>query len=140
MTKTRRLYRERYDYKIAGIFGGLAQYFQIDSSFLRLMGVVLFFLSAGLLIIAYLIAWAIIPLGPRSYVEANYKRLYRSPTNRKIAGICGGLGAYFNIDPNIIRLIMVVLLFITGFIPVLIAYIIGCLIIQEAPPRHRRRH
>ncbi|MFR8289345.1 MAG: PspC domain-containing protein, partial [Coprococcus comes] len=28
------------------------------------------------------------------------KRLYRSVTNRKICGVCGGLGEYFNIDPT----------------------------------------
>ena len=32
------------------------------------------------------------------------KRLYRSVTNRKICGVCGGLGEYFNIDPTLIRL------------------------------------
>ena len=32
------------------------------------------------------------------------KRLYRSVTNRKICGVCGGLGEYFDIDPTLIRL------------------------------------
>ena len=32
------------------------------------------------------------------------KRLYRSVTDRKICGVCGGLGEYFNIDPTLIRL------------------------------------
>ena len=38
------------------------------------------------------------------------KRLYRSRTDRMIAGVCGGLAEYFNIDPVIIRIIAVVLL------------------------------
>lgn len=33
------------------------------------------------------------------------KKLYRSRTDRKIWGICGGLGKYFNIDPTIVRVI-----------------------------------
>mgnify|MGYP001046749413 CR=1 FL=1 len=33
------------------------------------------------------------------------KRLYKSATNRKICGVCGGLGEYFNIDPTLIRII-----------------------------------
>jgi phage shock protein PspC (stress-responsive transcriptional regulator) len=37
-------------------------------------------------------------------------KLYRSATNRKIAGVCGGLGEYFNIDPLIFRILFVVLL------------------------------
>ncbi|MDE7061412.1 MAG: PspC domain-containing protein [Lachnospiraceae bacterium] len=33
------------------------------------------------------------------------KKLYKSATNRKICGVCGGLGEYFNIDPTLIRII-----------------------------------
>lgn len=134
----KRLYRDRFDYKLAGVFGGLGQYLQVDATFLRLLGLFALFLTGGLLALPYLLLWAILPLGPRSYVEANYKRLYRSRTDRKIAGICGGLGEYFNFDPNLIRLVVVVLLFITGIIPVFIAYMIGCIIIKEAPTTRMR--
>jgi len=37
------------------------------------------------------------------------KRLYRSRSNRWIAGVCGGIGEYFNIDPIIIRILAVVI-------------------------------
>ena len=37
------------------------------------------------------------------------KKLYRSSTDKKIAGVCGGLGEYFNIDPTLVRLGAVVL-------------------------------
>ena len=37
------------------------------------------------------------------------KRLYRSIEDRKVAGVAGGLGAYFNIDPLLLRLIFVIL-------------------------------
>jgi phage shock protein C len=134
----KRLYRDRFDYKLAGIFGGLGQYFKVDATLLRLIGLLLLFLTGGILSLAYLLLWAILPLGPRSYVEAHYKRLYRSRKDRRIAGICGGLGEYFNFDPNLIRLIVVVLLFITGIIPVFIAYLIGCIIIQDAPSSRLR--
>lgn len=42
------------------------------------------------------------------------KRLYRSEKNRIIAGVCGGLGDYFGIDPTIIRLIFVALAMMGG--------------------------
>jgi len=46
-------------------------------------------------------------------------------------GLCGGLGEYFNIDPTIVRLITVLLIFLTG--PgVIVAYPIMALIIPEA--------
>lgn len=56
------------------------------------------------------------------------KRLVRSSSNKMIAGICAGLGEYFEIDVTVVRLIMVVLgLFSAGSI--VIAYLIAILII-----------
>ena len=43
------------------------------------------------------------------------KRLYRSRSNRVIAGVAGGLGETFNIDPVIVRLVFVVLALMNGF-------------------------
>jgi phage shock protein PspC (stress-responsive transcriptional regulator) len=40
------------------------------------------------------------------------KKLYRSRTDRKIWGVCGGLAKYFNIDPTIVRIIAVASLFV----------------------------
>lgn len=37
------------------------------------------------------------------------RKLYRSKTDRKVAGVCGGLAQYFNIDPTLIRVLFVVL-------------------------------
>lgn len=59
------------------------------------------------------------------------KRLYRSKTEKKIAGVCAGLGEYFNIDPVLIRLIMVLLIFAYGV--GILAYIVGWIIIPEKP-------
>jgi phage shock protein C len=42
------------------------------------------------------------------------KRLYRSESNRMLAGVCGGLGDYFKIDPTIVRLLFAVT-FLIGF-------------------------
>ena len=51
------------------------------------------------------------------------KRLKRSSYNRVLAGVCGGLGEYFNVDPTIIRVVWVLLAFMPGG-PGLIAYLI----------------
>lgn len=61
------------------------------------------------------------------------KRLYRSKKDKKIAGICGGLGAYLDADPTLIRLILILLCFITGIIPIGLTYLIGWAIIPENP-------
>ncbi|WP_100405425.1 PspC domain-containing protein [Bacillus solitudinis] len=59
------------------------------------------------------------------------KRLYRTQDDRKLAGICGGLAEYFNIDATIVRILMVILfIFSVGF-PVLIAYIIAAFVIPN---------
>jgi phage shock protein C len=60
------------------------------------------------------------------------KKLYRSKTDRKIAGICGGLGKYFDIDPTLIR-VGFVLLLLPGGLPGLLPYIVLWLIIPEEP-------
>ena len=59
------------------------------------------------------------------------KRLYRSQADRKIAGICAGFGEYFDIDPNLIRILLVVLAILTGFIPLMLGYLIAWIIIPE---------
>lgn len=60
------------------------------------------------------------------------KKLYRSLTDRKIAGVCGGLGEYFDIDPTIIRLIMAALTVI-GVGSGLLIYVIAWIVMPEAP-------
>jgi len=42
------------------------------------------------------------------------RRLYRSRTDRRISGICGGLAAYFKIDPTLVRLLFVLGLLLVG--------------------------
>jgi len=60
------------------------------------------------------------------------KKLHRSRTDRMIAGICGGLGEMYSVDPTIIRLVFaLVALFTVG--TALLVYILGWIIIPEAP-------
>lgn len=59
------------------------------------------------------------------------KKLYRSKTDRKIGGVCGGLGEYFGVDSTLVRLAAVVLIFASG--AGLIAYIVAWAIIPERP-------
>jgi phage shock protein C len=59
------------------------------------------------------------------------KKLYRSNTNKVLAGICGGLGEYFEVDPVVVRVAWIVVSMVTGVIPGIIAYIITIFIIPE---------
>jgi len=59
------------------------------------------------------------------------KRLYRSTTDKKLGGVCGGLGDYMNADANLIRLVFVLLLLVTGFVPFGLTYIVAWIILPE---------
>lgn len=52
------------------------------------------------------------------------KKLVRSRNNRKVAGVLGGLSKSVGIDPMILRVLFVILLFTTGFFPMGIAYVL----------------
>jgi len=64
------------------------------------------------------------------------KRLYRSTTDRKIAGVCGGLADYFNIDPVIFRVVFILLL-LPGGLPGFIPYVILWVIVPEKGARSK---
>ena len=57
------------------------------------------------------------------------KQLYKSNTNKKVAGVCGGIGEYFGIDPTIVRLGFVALSLLAG--GGLAVYIIAAIIMPE---------
>ncbi len=59
------------------------------------------------------------------------KRIYRSRTDRILGGVCSGIAKYFEVDPTIIRLITVALIFAGG--SGILAYIIAWIIIPEEP-------
>jgi phage shock protein C len=63
----------------------------------------------------------------------DYKRLYRSNKDSMIAGVCGGLGEYFNLDPTIVRLLAILLLIVTGIFPVFLIYVILSVVVPRNP-------
>lgn len=58
------------------------------------------------------------------------KKLKRSSSDRVLAGVCGGIGEYFNTDPVVVRILWVLITFMPGG-PGLLAYIVCALIIPE---------
>jgi phage shock protein PspC (stress-responsive transcriptional regulator) len=62
----------------------------------------------------------------------NVKKLYRSNSDRMVAGICGGLGEYFDIDSTLVRLIFVIGSFVS-FSALFWIYIIMLIIVPEEP-------
>jgi phage shock protein C len=62
---------------------------------------------------------------------AQTRRLYRSRTNRKLAGVCGGLAQYFNTDATLMRVLFVVLALLGG--PGLAIYLLMWILVPEEP-------
>lgn len=144
----RKLYRSQTDRMIAGVCGGLGELFGVDATAIRLVLVfvaglliLLYRSAAGILpvVLAYGVGWIIIAVAPAERREAGaMKRLVRSRTDKKIAGVCGGLAEMLSVDSTLIRLAMAFVGLVTGIVPVLLAYIVGWIIIPIAPPREEK--
>ena len=69
------------------------------------------------------------------------KKLYRSVTDKKLCGVCGGLGEYFDIDSTLVRLLWVLLCFISCG-AALLGYLVCALVIPQQPPfeQHQPQH
>jgi phage shock protein C len=63
LSQPKKLYRSRNDRMIAGVCGGLAEYFNIDSTWVRLLFIILFLLGGSALLV-YIIMWIIVPKAP----------------------------------------------------------------------------
>lgn len=216
----KKLQRSRADRVIAGICGGLGEYFTVDPTIIRVLTVVAGVITGGGIVLAYLIGWMFIPekegeekkgtsqggpilgiicgtilvlwgfgmlfdrmrysiwvpgwiqpvfswqslfavalvaagvflivnlakkgemplislpkkksgTGSAPVDTAEKRRLYRSVTNKKLSGVCGGLGEYFQIDPTVVRIFWIVGTIVTQILPGIIAYIVMAFVVPE---------
>ncbi len=61
------------------------------------------------------------------------KKLYKSSDNKIIAGVMGGLGEYFEIDPVLFRVVYLGICAFTAFIPGIFAYVLMAIVIPKKP-------
>jgi len=73
----------------------------------------------------------IFPIFAKTKKQMTMKKLYRSNTNRKLCGVCGGFAEYFDLDPTIMRLLVVILTLFGG--GGLLIYLICALVIPNNP-------
>jgi len=131
----RRLTRSRANGNIAGVCAGIADYFEVDVVLVRVAWVVFSIVPGAVIggVLAYLAAWLIIPESSESTSVLAGQRLTRSTTDKRIAGVCGGLAEYFGVDATAVRLIWVVLSILGGaVIGGVIAYALAWLIIPRS--------
>jgi phage shock protein C len=73
-------------------------------------------------------------------MSSEIRRLYRSIEEGRLAGVCGGIGVYFGIDPVFVRLGWVAATLLTGVVPGLVAYGVAWIIVPREPlPVHVAR-
>jgi phage shock protein C len=129
------LYRSSSDVALGGVCSGIAEAFKVDVVFVRLawLGITL---ATGVLpgVVTYMVAWMIVP--QRQGDHEKIMRIYRSSTDRKLGGICGGLAQKMGVDPTIIRLALVFAAVVTAVVPGMIVYLVGWIVIpvKEADP------
>lgn len=72
-------------------------------------------------------------LAPAQPPRTGYKRLMRSVTDSKIAGVCGGFAEYFEMDSTIVRIVWVLLAIFPVPFSAVLGYIIAWLVMPQAP-------
>jgi len=117
------------------VCAGLAAYLDADVTWIRLAWVILSIVPGVFIggVIAYLAAWLLIPAaGPQDIYSFAGARLIRSETDKKIAGVCGGIAEYLGVDATLVRLVTVVLAIYPGaVIGGLVAYVIAWFIVPS---------
>ena len=127
------------DKKFLGICGGVADYFKVDPTLIRIVVACIALYTAVIpTLIVYVVMSFVFPHQPEGYTAANTsKQLFKSSDNKKISGVCAGIAKYFGIDPTIIRLIFALSVLALGF--GLTIYIV-CLVLMPTEPEQIITH
>ncbi|MDX5346193.1 MAG: PspC domain-containing protein [Hymenobacteraceae bacterium] len=134
-TADKRLYRDEARKMISGVAAGIANYLSVDPFWIRVLFLLLFIGApfsggvTGVVLIIYVILWIALPVSS-TLPETKVKKLYRDPDNKKVAGVASGIGLYLGVDPTIVRIIFLVLIFFGGF--GILAYLLVWLMVPEA--------
>jgi phage shock protein PspC (stress-responsive transcriptional regulator) len=115
------------------VCAGLADYLNVDVTLVRIAWIALSIVPGAIIggIIAYLLAWMVMPAGEVTHTTG--RRLTRSATDAKIAGVCGGLAEYLGVDSTPVRVLWIVLSVLPGAcIGGVIAYVIAWIVVPKA--------
>jgi phage shock protein PspC (stress-responsive transcriptional regulator) len=140
MSSPKHLVRKPAAGRIAGVCAGIADYLDTDVTLVRLLWVILSIVPGGFIggLIGYLAAWIIMPESTEPAIVApGVRRLTRSVTDKKIAGVCGGLAEYFTVDPTLVRVVWAVLSIVPGAIVLgVLAYLVAWFIMPAEHTPH----
>ncbi|MFI5222352.1 MAG: PspC domain-containing protein [Bacteroidia bacterium] len=116
-SRDRKLRRNLSDKVLGGVCSGLADYFDVDTSLVRIVFLFAFFIfGSGILL--YVVLWIVMQPAEETEAQANNlrqsKKLFRDSDDRVLGGVCSGLAHYLGIDPVWVRLFFAVALFVFG--------------------------
>lgn len=105
------------DKKFLGLCGGLADYFKVDPTLIRIAVACIALYTAIIpALIAYVVMSFVFPQQPEGYTTTEpAKKLMKSSDNKKISGVCAGIAKYFGMDATIVRFIFALSMLIFGF-------------------------
>lgn len=132
--KNKKLYKSP-DKKLCGVCGGLADYFNIDPTLVRIIAVALATYSLGTAALVYFILALAIENPPENYYQVVHntsKRLTKS-YDKKISGVCGGIAQALNIDAAIVRIAWGLITAFTAVVPGTVIYIVAACIMPASP-------
>ena len=105
------------DKKFLGVCAGVAEYFKIDPTIIRITVACLALYTAIIpALIVYIVMSFVFPQQPEGYTTVdNPKKLMKSSGNKKISGVCAGIAKYIGVDPTIVRLVFAIGFLAFGF-------------------------
>ena len=143
----RKLARDLRRKTLGGVAAGLGHYFMIDPVWMRvlLVGLVigfpvigdglgdgdgLFGSLSGVVVVAYILLWILLPGDTTLEEEKSVKKFYRNPDDKVLGGVAAGLAAYFAVETSVVRILLVVSVFFFGI--GVLAYIVLWAVAPEA--------
>ena len=125
----KQLMRDQKRKLVGGVCAGLANYFNIDALWIRLLFAILVFVY-GVTFFVYIIMWIVVP-GSFELEEPEVgKKMFRDPERKVISGVSAGVAAFLGIDIVAVRVLFIVFTFAGGL--GLFVYIVLWLIVPEA--------
>lgn len=137
--KDKKLYKSP-DKKLCGVCGGIADYFNIDPTLVRIIAAAIALYSIGVAAVVYLVLAIAIENPPENYYQIyqnSSKRLTKC-ADKKIAGVCGGIAYAINIDPVIVRVAWGLITALTAVVPGTVLYIIAAAIMPKSPQEQQQ--
>ncbi len=122
--------------KLGGVAAGLANYWEVDPIWVRLvmvvgfLGLIPLLHFSNILFWGYIICWIAIPGEYPANSSLSYKRFYRDPDNKVIGGVIAGIAKFTGWDLGLLRVLAVISIFVFG--TGILAYLIIMAITPEA--------